>query len=357
MNNINSAKNAAKIFCFEGEIEQINEFGNGHINDTYLVTTTVKKYILQKMNTNIFKKPLEVLENIENVTKHLKKKITENNGDINRETLTLIKTIFKLNYYRDENNHYWRAYNFIDNATSYDKVLSNEDFYESAYSFGKFQNLLADFDASKLHETIKDFHNTKKRYETFLISVNKDVKSRKHLVEKEIEFVIKHQDLTEVLSDMPLRVTHNDTKLNNIMMDNETHKGICVIDLDTVMPGLAVNDFGDSIRFGASTGAEDEIDLTKIECDLELFECYTKGFILGCNGQLTRKEIEMLPYGALVMTYECGMRFLTDYLDGDVYFKISRVNHNLDRARTQFKLVDDMIKKLDKMKDIVNKYM
>lgn len=357
MNNINLAKKAATKFSFDGNINEIVEFGNGHINDTYLVTTTTEKYILQKMNTNIFKEPVEVLENIENVTRHLKNKIIENNGDINRETLTLIQTLDNSNHYVDELNNYWRAYNYINNATSYDKVLSKDDFYESAYSFGNFQSMLADFDASKLRETIKDFHNTAKRFETFLSSVEKDVKERKELVEKEIEFVINHKDLTTVLNGMPLRVTHNDTKLNNIMIDNDTHKGICVIDLDTVMPGLAVNDFGDSIRFGASTGAEDEIDLSKIECDLDLFDCYTKGFILGCNGRLTQKEIEMLPYGALVMTYECGMRFLTDYLDGDVYFKISREKHNLDRARTQFKLVDDMLKKLNKMKAIVNKYI
>ena len=237
-----------------------------------------------------------------------------------------------------------------------------EDFYESAVAFGNFQRLLADYPADTLHETIKGFHDTRARFEVFKQAVAQDVCGRAASVDREIEFVLAHEEIARVLGEfqekglVPLRVTHNDTKLNNIMIDNTTRKGICVIDLDTVMPGLAVNDFGDSIRFGASTGAEDEKDLSKVSCSMELFEIYVKGFLQGCAGSLTPTEVELLPMGAKVMTYECGMRFLTDYLQGDHYFKIHREEHNLDRARTQFKLVEDMEAKWDIMKEIVYRY-
>ena len=237
-----------------------------------------------------------------------------------------------------------------------------EDFYESALAFGNFQRLLADYPADTLHETIRGFHDTRARFEVFRQAVEKDVCGRADSVRKEIEFVLSHEDVANVFGklqengEVPLRVTHNDTKLNNIMIDNTTGKGICVIDLDTVMPGLVMNDFGDSIRFGASTAAEDEQDLSKVSCSMELFEIYVKGFLEGCAGSLTPKEVELLPMGAKVMTYECGMRFLTDYLEGDHYFKIHREGHNLDRARTQFKLVEDMENKWDTMMEIVRRY-
>ena len=230
-------------------------------------------------------------------------------------------------------------------------------------AFGNFQNLLADYPADTLFETIEGFHDTKARFEFFKRAVETDIKSRAAGVKKEIQFVLDHEDVAYCFSNLqakgeiPIRVTHNDTKLNNIMIDNKTGKAICVIDLDTVMPGLAVNDFGDAIRFGASTGAEDEKDLSKVECSMELFDLFTKGFIEGCNGKLTKREMELLPMGAKVMTFECGMRFLTDYLQGDTYFKIHREEHNLDRCRTQFKLVSDMEKKWDQMHEIVKKYM
>ena len=265
-------------------------------------------------------------------------------------------------YFVDSEGEYWRSYKFITGATSYDQVEKPDDFYQSAVSFGNFQRLLADYPADTLHETIKGFHDTKARFEVFKKAVEADVCGRAAFVKDEIDFVLAHEDVANILGDMqakgelPLRVTHNDTKLNNIMIDDKTGKGICVIDLDTVMPGLAVNDFGDSIRFGASTAAEDEQDLSKVSCDMDLFDIYTKGFVEGCDGKLTAKEIEMLPVGAKVMTFECGMRFLTDYLEGDHYFKIHREGHNLDRCRTQFKLVKDMEEKWDTMNAIVAKY-
>lgn len=341
-------------------------FGSGHINDTFLVVYNedgaAVKYIFQRMNDEIFQKPVELMENILGVTSHIKEKIIASGGDPERETLNVITTKEEKPYFLDSSKNYWRVYRFIVDANSYDQVEKPEDFYESAVLFGKFQCLLSDYKAETLHETIEGFHNTKARLQVFKDVVKADVMGRAKLVSEEIQFVLDREDVanyfTELMEsgEIPLRVTHNDTKLNNIMMDSRTGKGICVIDLDTVMPGLAMNDFGDSIRFGASTGAEDEQDLSKIECDMDLFDIYTKGYIEGCAGKLTEKEIDLLPMGAKVMTYECGMRFLADYLQGDVYFKIHREGQNLDRSRTQFKLVADMEKKWDIMKEIVEKY-
>ena len=310
----------------------------------------------------MFKTPVELIENVLVVTSYLRERIIENGGNPDRETLNVIPTSEGKPYFVDSEGEYWRAYKFITGATSYDAVETPEDFYQSAVSFGNFQRLLAEYPAETLHETIEGFHDTKARFAVFKKAVEEDACGRAASVQKEIDFVLAHEDVANVFGDMlakgelPLRVTHNDTKLNNIMIDDETRKGICVIDLDTVMPGLAMNDFGDSIRFGASTAAEDEQDLSKVSCDMGLFEIYTKGYIEGCGGRLTEKEIEMLPMGAKVMTFECGMRFLTDYLEGDHYFKIHREGHNLDRCRTQFKLVEDMEAKWDTMQEIVKKY-
>ena len=357
----------AGYFCFEGTYQRNQPFGNGHINDTYLVVCETgnqieKRYILQRMNKSIFTKPDELMENITGVTSYLRKIILANGGDPERETLNVIPAKDKKAYYVDAQGEYWRAFQFIEHAVSLEHAETPEDFYESAVAFGNFQRQLADYPAETLHETIPGFHDTRARFKTFKETVKKDVCGRAASVKKEIDFVLEREDITDVFGslldkkEIPLRVTHNDTKLNNIMMDNETRKGICVIDLDTVMPGLAMNDFGDSIRFGASTALEDEKNLDKVWCDMELFEAYTKGFIEGCGGRLTPKEIELLPMGAKVMTFECGMRFLADYLQGDTYFKIHRPEHNLDRCRTQFKLVWDMEQKWQKMQEIVQKY-
>ncbi len=360
-------KEVINHFDFTGTLLKVEPYGSGHINDTYLLEYKIKHrgivpIILQRMNTNIFKQPIELMENILNVTDFLREKIIENGGNPERETLTVILNKLGKPYYLDSEGYYWRAYHFITGATGYDEVKTDEDFYQSALAFGKFQSLLADYPADTLHETIADFHNTKVRFEVFKNAVKENVVGRVKDVQAEIDFVLQREDVANILTDMqasgelPLRVTHNDTKLNNVLIDDKTHQGICVIDLDTVMPGLAINDFGDSIRFGASTGAEDEKDLSKIECSMHLFEVYTKGFIEGCNGKLTSAEINALPIGAKVMTFECGMRFLTDYLQGDTYFKTKYSTHNLDRCRTQFKLVADMEKKWNIMNDIVAKY-
>lgn len=353
-------------FAFPGTLLQMEPYGSGHINDTYRLTFQeeqgTKRYILQRMNTAIFTKPEELMENVQGVIAWLRRKIEENGGDVNRETLNLLPAKAGGFSYTDGEGGCWRVYLFIEGATCFDQVENDRDFYESAVTFGHFQRLLADYPAQTLHETIPDFHNTVDRFAKFRAAAAADVCGRAASVQQEIQFVLDREAFAHVLVDqqkngrLPLRVTHNDTKLNNIMIDNATGRGICVIDLDTVMPGLSVNDFGDSIRFGASEGAEDERDLSKVFCNLHLFEVYTRGFIEGCAGALTEAELDMLVTGAKMMTFECGMRFLTDYLEGDHYFKIHRKGHNLDRCRTQFKLLADMERREDELQAIVNKY-
>lgn len=371
MGNLNLDEVREKVamqFALEGELKELSVFGNGHINDTLRATCELadgrtKRYIVQRMNDGIFKNPDELMENVMNVTSFLRKKIIAAGGDPDRETLNVIPTKDGKNYLTDENGDFWRCYIFIEDATSFDQVEKPEDFYNSAVAFGNFQRLLADYPAATLHETIKNFHNTVSRFADFKKAVEEDVAGRARDVQKEIQFVLDREADCHVICDalakgeLPLRVTHNDTKLNNSMIDNRTGKGLCVIDLDTVMPGSSLYDYGDSIRFGASTGAEDEQNLDLIWCDLELFEIYTKGYVEGCGGSLTETEIRMMPMGAKLMTLECGMRFLADHLQNDIYYKIHRENHNLDRARTQLKLVADMEAKWDEMNAIVEKYI
>ena len=358
---------AIQNFDFEGKVIDKKPLKKGHINDTFCIVCETenkqnKKYILQKINTNIFKNPDELMENVVNVTSYIRKIVIENGGNPERETLNIIPTKNGENYYKDKDGDCFRVYKFIEDATTYDLVQNAQDFYESAVAFGNFQRLLSNFPANTLYETIPNFHNTVDRLNKLKQAIQKDAVNRVKNVKEEIDFVLNREKDCHIICDLlekgeiPLRVTHNDTKLNNIMIDNKTKKAICVIDLDTVMPGTVLNDFGDSIRFGASTALEDEQDLSKVECSMELFEAYTKGFIEGVKGNLTDKEKEMLPMGAKIITLECGIRFLTDYLQGDTYFKIDRDNHNLDRARTQFKLVLDMENKWEQMKNIVKKY-
>lgn len=354
---------AIKQFVSGEHVQEITAYGNGHINDTYLVTMwDGQKIILQRINHEIFRKPEEVMENIMGVITFLKKRIKQNGGDPERETLTFLPAENGRFYYMDSHGEYWRASIFISGAISYELIERPEQFYQSAVAFGNFQRMLSDYPAELLHETIPGFHDTRARFAVFKKAVEEDVMGRAAEVQPEIRFVLEREELADFFAEkldrkeLPLRVTHNDTKLNNSLIDDKTGKGLCVIDLDTVMPGLAMNDFGDSIRIGASTALEDERDLSKVSCNMELFEAYTKGFLESCGDQLTQREIELLPMGAKGMTYENGMRFLTDYLQGDVYFKIEREQHNLDRARTQFALVADMERKWDTMNAIIRKY-
>ena len=301
------------------------------------------------------------MNNILLVTDFLKKKIAGAGGDPDRETLSVVPVKDGSALCRDGDDC-WRVYPFIERAVTLQTCENQEQFEASAGAFGHFQKLLADFPAETLQETIPNFHNTKSRYRDFEAAVAGDVCGRAAGVQEEIAFVRARKDFASVLMDMqergelPLRVTHNDTKLNNVLFDGETMRSLAVVDLDTVMPGLSVNDFGDSIRFGATYAAEDETDLEKVQFELSLFECYTRGFLGECGALLTENEKKMLPVGAIMMTFECGMRFLTDYLNGDTYFKIHRENHNLDRCRTQFKLVRDMEAAREQMDEAVRRY-
>ena len=362
----NDARELLSHFAIDGDVVTAIPYGNGHINDTKYVVVkkngTRHEYILQKINKNVFKNPAELMENYESVTSYLREIIKKNGGDPERETLSVIKTKDGENYHKDSEGEYWRLVNFVTDSMSYDKVERPEQFYDSAVSFGNFQYLLKDYPAETLHETIKNFHNTPDRYRQLMEAVERDVCGRLSEVEAEVEFCKARREFAGTLEAahaegrLPLKVTHNDTKLNNILFDKNTGKALCVCDLDTIMPGYSVNDFGDSIRFGATTALEDEADLSKVNFDISLYELYVKGFIEGAKGGLSEGELELLPIGAMMMTFECGMRFLTDYLSGDTYFRISREKHNLDRARNQFKLVSDMEKALPEMRAIVKKY-
>lgn len=361
-----AVEEVADAFGTEGRLLFWEPYGNGHINDTFLLTYKSssgerKRYILQRLNHSIFKRPDELMKNIVSVTEYLRKMIIKQGGDPDRETLNVVKTREGGNYYQDAAGNCFRVFPFIEDSVCLERVESKEDFYASAAAFGNFQRMLADYPAADLYETIPGFHHTPSRFMDFKKAAAQDLLGRAADVRKEIEFALEREKETSALTDLlrdgklPLRVTHNDTKLNNILFDKGSKKALCIIDLDTVMPGSALYDFGDSIRFGASTGDEDEKDLSRVELDLSLFEAFTRGYLEGSGGSLTEKEIEMLPMGAKLMTYECGIRFLADYLRGDVYFKIHREGHNLDRARTQFKLVADMEKKWMQMHDIVRK--
>lgn len=341
---------AAYHFQLDGTPATIESHGCGHINQTYqLTTTTGHRYILQRIGDAFDVKAL--MGNIEAVTR-----FTAAHTNDPRGSLTLVPAEDGSSYYTDETGSY-RTYNFIENGICMQTAESPDDFYQSAIAFGTFQKLLSDFPAETLSEPIPNFHNTIDRYRLFKNAVSADTCHRVDSVQAEISFALSREEEAGTLQRMrengevPLRVTHNDTKLNNVMLDEHTRKALCVLDLDTVMPGLSAYDFGDSIRFGASTASEDEQDLTKVQLDLNLFRIFTRGFISSCN--LTEKEIELLPLGAKIMTLECGVRFLTDHLEGDHYFTIHRDGHNLDRCRTQFKLVAEMERHWNEMIQII----
>ena len=345
----------ASRFALKGAPVACERYGNGHINETYLVKTDKgAAYILQKINRGVFKNVDGLMRNIALVTRFL----SERDPDP-RHTLHLVPTVKGEDYLIDEQDQAWRTYDFVADSLCMDAVETPEDFRQSAVAFGVFQRQLADFPAETLTETIPHFHDTPDRYRQLHEAIDRDVCGRRAGVQAELEFALAHEEeagtLTRMLAggELPLRVTHNDTKLNNVMLDAVTRKPLCVIDLDTVMPGLAAYDFGDSIRFGASTAAEDEKDLSGVEMSLELFRIFADGYLTTCT-TLTDAERRSLPMGAKLMTLECGVRFLTDYLSGDTYFRIHRPEHNLDRCRTQFKLVADMETKWDEMRKIID---
>ena len=350
-------RQAAEAFAFDRPAGEAERFGAGHINDTFAVWAAdrSKRWILQRINTDTFTDPAGLMENVTGVTAYLRRQIIERGGDPDRETLNVIPTLDGKPYYTDTEGGAWRAYIFVEGTVCLQKVENERDFYTAAETFGNFQNQLAGYPAATLHETIARFHDTPNRYANFEKALAADVMGRAKDVGPEIAFIRAREADCRVLVDqlaagvLPLRVTHNDTKLNNVLIDQATGKGICVIDLDTVMPGLSAYDFGDSIRFGANDCAEDESDQSKVHFSLHLYKVFAEGYLAAAGSAMTEAERRSLPWGAKLMTLECGIRFLTDYLEGDHYFKISRPDQNLDRARTQFTLVQGMEREFDAM--------
>ena len=354
-----TVKNIADLFALEGSVTSVREYGDGHINDTFLVETRgrdgVHAYVVQRINKNVFTDGEGLMQNMVAVTDYVRGELLASGGDVKREVLTIVPTRDGRTHLFDEEGYCWRTTLLIDDVFSYSVVVDGEQLLETGRAFGHFMRQLDRFDASSLKETIPHFHHTVRRYEAFLRAAEADCMHRAAGVAPEIAFVKEREAFVHTLVDqlekgeLPLRVTHNDTKINNVLMDKKTGRAICVIDLDTVMPGLVAYDFGDAIRSGANPAPEDERDLSRVTMDFPLYQAFTKGYLEEAGSILTPAERRSLPVGAKMMTLECGIRLLTDYLEGDRYFKIHREGQNLDRARTQFKMVADMEKIWDDM--------
>lgn len=341
-------------FALESEI---SSYGNGHINDTYITNT--RNYILQRINTDIFRDPHQLMQNIENVTEHIRSKMRALGRNEERSTLTVVKTKNGESFFKCDDDHVYRVYKFINESETIETPQCDKDMYNAGRGFGEFQQMLADYPADTLFDTIPNFHNTVSRVDALKTAIEEDRAGRLHIVKEEVDFALSVAKEASVIVDgikdgsIPLRVTHNDTKINNILFDDRTHEPLCVIDLDTVMQGSLLYDFGDALRIGASTAAEDEEDLNKVWFNEELFEAFAKGFLEFMGKDITPREKELLGFSAKLLTYECGIRFLTDYLNGDTYFKVHKPAHNLIRARNQFKLVKDIDAKMDKLNKII----
>ena len=354
-------------FQVEGRLLDISPYGDGHINDTYFVRflgsgNGVNPYVFQCINQSVFKKPGEVMHNMERVTAYVRDAASAAGRDPARATVSLIPTLNGRSWYRAPDGSVWRLSQFIAGARTYQRALNPEHNYYAGNAFGEFLVYLKDFPVDDLYVTIPDFHHTPKRYQAFLGAVDGDYANRANTARVEIDFITCRESLTSILMDlvaageMPERVTHNDTKIDNVMIDDATGEGVCVIDLDTVMPGLTVFDFGDSVRSGANTAAEDEADTARVAFDLSVFDRLAHGFLDAARDMLTPLEIDYLAFGARLITLEQGIRFLTDYLNGDTYYKTTRPGQNLDRARTQLKLVAEMESRGDQMEEIIAKY-
>ena len=349
-----------RAFAFAGEVTDVKVCGNGHINSTYIVTAeSGARYILQILNTAIFKDPVGVMENIVAVTEHIRAGLIRGGEDAERGTMRVVRTKDGGCGLTDAAGRFWRAYDFVEHTVCRLTLDSAETFARVGEAFGDFQRRLSDFDASRLNESIPNFHNTKKRYADFLAAVERNAAGRADAVREEIRFITDRADRCSLIVDalesgeLPLRVTHNDTKLSNILLDETTEEAVCIIDLDTVMPGSSLYDFGDSIRTGAASAAEDEPDLDKVHFLPEMFKAYTRGFVKGTGGALTEREVSMLPDGAYIITLEQAIRFLGDYLDGDTYYHTDYPDHNLVRARTQLRLVAEMEACMDELRGLV----
>ena len=356
-----------KAFQIYGDFIAATPYGSGHINDTFLVSCNQAgcqvRYIFQRINHQIFKDPPSLMNNIIRVTDHIRKKLCDPGlQDVSRRILTIVPTRQGAGFHRDPDGNYWRGYFFIEGARTYDVLESLEQAYQAAKALGEFQGHLADLPQPPLVETIPDFHNAQKRYKTFLDVLAKDPCNRAASVKPEIDYLTANAGLFDVLptlvqaGQIPVRTTHNDTKINNVMIDDQTHEGICVIDLDTVMPGLALYDFGDIVRTTASNSKEDEMDLTKVKAEIPRFEAILKGYLAGAGSFLNQAEVDHLVHSGKLITMMIGTRFLTDYLDGDHYFKVHREGHNLDRCRTQFKLVQSLTEQEETLNSLVKKW-
>ena len=348
----------ARQFQIGGEFLSAEPYGSGHINDSYCVTFSrpdgPMRAIVQRINHQIFKNPVAMMQNIERVTAHLAAKVAAE-PDRDRRVLTLIHARDGCAWHKDAGGNFWRAYRFIPNARSYDAVETPRQAYEAGKAFGHFQMLLADLPSPRLHDTIPDFHHTPRRFAALVEAVQSDVAQRVAGARKEIDFAFARESITGELlaAGLPERVTHNDTKLNNVLLDEKTGEGICVIDLDTVMPGLALYDFGDMVRTATSPAQEDERDLSKVTMQFPMFEALARGYLDSAGDFLTREEREYLAFSGKLITFEIGLRFLADHLNGDTYFKIHRDGHNLDRCRTQFKLVESIENQEAQMRQLV----
>jgi aminoglycoside phosphotransferase (APT) family kinase protein len=358
MKNDGQANSAALEFAIEGKFVEARPYGSGHINDTYRVffkkDSAIFCSILQRINHNIFKRPVALMENVERVTAHLAT-VVAGEPDSHRRVLRLIPARDGRGWHVDPDGNYWRAYRFIENATTYDAVESTDQAFQAARAFGRFQRMLEGLPALRLNETIPDFHNTPKRFSALKQAIAADPLGRAASAKAEIEFAMAHEPITGVLlaANLPERVTHNDTKFNNVMLDDRTGEGICVIDLDTVMPGFAPYDFGDMVRTTTSPAMEDERDLSKVRMEFPMFQALVRGYLSSAGELLTKAEKELLAFSGKLITFEVGTRFLADYLNGDTYFKVHREGHNLDRCRTQFKLVDSIEQQEDQMNRLV----
>jgi aminoglycoside phosphotransferase (APT) family kinase protein len=351
---------AAVISRFEipGVFAGATPYGSGHINDSYsvIVLTGSRKvrFLVQRMNHHIFKDPIAVMENIQRVTSHLAEQLA-GAPDRDRRVLALVPARDGCDWHADECGNFWRAYRFIEKASSYDAVQSPQQAYQAGNAFGRFQQMLASMPSPRLHETIPDFHNTPSRFAALEQAISEDVANRAASAKAEIGFALAHESIVGILvsANLPERVTHNDTKFNNVLLDDATGEGICVIDLDTVMPGLAAYDFGDMVRTTTSPAIEDEQDLSKVSMEFSMFEALTRGYLDAAGSFLTNAEKQHLAIAGKLITLEVGMRFLTDHLAGDTYFKVHREGHNLDRCRTQFKLVESIEQQEEKMGRLV----
>jgi hypothetical protein len=353
-------------FAVQGEFLLGEEIDSGHINSTYRATYRQKngceqRYVFQAINRNVFKNPYAVMQNVERVTRHINSRVLRLKKDLGGQTLNLFPARAGGSWVEDEHGSVWRCYNHIEGCVTYDVVENTRQAYQAARAFGSFQDLVSDLDATGITETIPDFHHTRKRFARLMEVASADPLGRLDSVRAEFDFVKSRESLTGILLDLvdegeiPVRVTHNDTKINNVMIDAASDEAVCVIDLDTVMPGLALYDFGDMVRSATSPAAEDETDLSLVEMQMPMFEALVEGYLDAAGEFINDTEVEYLPHSGKLMTLEVGIRFLTDYLEGDVYFKTHHAHHNLDRCRTQLKLVECIEAKEDEMQSFVKK--